>query len=77
MPYAEATAVSVHLPEREYPYYVLVTEGFVVEAQFEGMITEATVKAGIYGFTNKENRDKFVSQANRSSELEIAFIAVV
>jgi hypothetical protein len=83
MPYAEATSVLTHMPSRNYAHYVLVTEAVEVEKRYTDLYDGRnvvyslirTIHAGLYGFTNLDARNSFISTLNRSSETEVAFIA--
>ena len=81
MPYAQFSTISVHLPSRKFAHYAFLIEPFEHDRTYiwedEPYSLSTTVKAGIYGFTNREHRDSFISIANRSSENEIAYIAAV
>jgi hypothetical protein len=53
----------------DFRHYAFVSEETDIEIHFsETMQLTHTVIAGIYGFTNKEARDKFVSRVNRAKE---------
>ncbi len=69
-----------------YAHYALVTEPFgftrVFDIEYDGRNVSAEfvtpVKAGIYGFTSKEKRDRYISSINRQQdEREIAVACVL
>lgn len=74
------STMPVHMPvhNTDHKHFVLVIDTVPMSKEFEGIMVSITIKAGIYGFTSKENRDSFASLLNRlDPEKEVAFIAVI
>lgn len=81
------STVTVHMPhkDREFQHFAFVVNS--VELTKVGKISYADqdkpceflseVVAGIYGFTNKEVRNRFISAVNGASDVEIAYIAQI
>lgn len=68
----------VHFPEREFRYLVFVSKqtelAIMAKLEYDNRLVDAElitdVVAGVYGFNNKEMRDRFIRRINSTSEDE-------
>lgn len=82
-----ASVMQVHLPRLNilHKHFAFVAQEIdlqkVINLLYDGELREATahkqLSAGVYGFRNKETRDRFISMLNGASDLEIAYIASI